>query len=276
MDNEFMVGMGKIAVEEHSAVLTSLGLGSCVGLALLDPEKQIGGLAHIMLPTSRGEKPQPITKVLLAIETESLTSRAKRVFISEHVEEIEETTKEKILEDYKEKKPDVLFMEITSLAEESYLLEQIKEHDIHANILLAGEIDIDLKPSLYNQDIYVVDTSLPPDEAQQVLNIVRNKRILKYADIAFYALLNWLEAKGAHRSHLKAKLAGGAKMFKTESDTPLANIGDNNVLAVKKYLREANIPILVEDVGGSMGRTVRFYPEDGKFIVRTKEETKEL
>ena len=32
--------------------ITTLGLGSCIGIALLDPVTKIGGLAHIMLPDS--------------------------------------------------------------------------------------------------------------------------------------------------------------------------------------------------------------------------------
>ena len=40
----------KVAKNPH--LLTTLGLGSCVGIALYDRENKIGGLAHIMLPYS--------------------------------------------------------------------------------------------------------------------------------------------------------------------------------------------------------------------------------
>lgn len=33
--------------------ITTLGLGSCVGIAVRDPVNKIGGLAHIMLPDSK-------------------------------------------------------------------------------------------------------------------------------------------------------------------------------------------------------------------------------
>ena len=36
--------------------LTTLGLGSCVGIALRDPITKVGGLAHIMLPDSTAIK----------------------------------------------------------------------------------------------------------------------------------------------------------------------------------------------------------------------------
>ncbi|MFP4112053.1 MAG: chemotaxis protein CheD [Candidatus Woesearchaeota archaeon] len=50
MSEEIMVDMGKYAVSASPDILVSLGLGSCVGVAIYDSEKKIGGLAHIMLP----------------------------------------------------------------------------------------------------------------------------------------------------------------------------------------------------------------------------------
>jgi len=43
--------------------VTTLGLGSCVGVAIRDPQSGVGGLAHVMLPDSR--------------ETSNNTNRAK-------------------------------------------------------------------------------------------------------------------------------------------------------------------------------------------------------
>jgi chemotaxis protein CheD len=48
---EIAVRMGEIAVSANPGdVLVSLGLGSCIGLALVDQRRGIAGLAHIMLP----------------------------------------------------------------------------------------------------------------------------------------------------------------------------------------------------------------------------------
>jgi chemotaxis protein CheD len=48
---EITVRMGEIAVSKTAGeVLVSLGLGSCIGLALVDQRRGIAGLAHIMLP----------------------------------------------------------------------------------------------------------------------------------------------------------------------------------------------------------------------------------
>ncbi|MFL5883887.1 MAG: chemotaxis protein CheD [Thermoleophilaceae bacterium] len=49
---ELMVRMGELAVSSTPGeVLASIGLGSCIGLALLDTRKGVAGLAHVMLPS---------------------------------------------------------------------------------------------------------------------------------------------------------------------------------------------------------------------------------
>lgn len=46
------VGMADLNTIKSPGILTTLGLGSCVGIALYDKNKKIAGLAHIMLPSS--------------------------------------------------------------------------------------------------------------------------------------------------------------------------------------------------------------------------------
>jgi chemotaxis protein CheD len=48
------VGVAEIKVSDDSGILASYGIGSCVAVAMFDPLKKIGGLAHVMLPESRG------------------------------------------------------------------------------------------------------------------------------------------------------------------------------------------------------------------------------
>lgn len=47
------VGMADLNIAIAPNILVSLGLGSCVGIALYDDKKRIAGLAHIMLPSSK-------------------------------------------------------------------------------------------------------------------------------------------------------------------------------------------------------------------------------
>ena len=52
---ENMVRMGEMAASRDPGhVLVSLGLGSCIGLALVDPRSGVAGLAHVVLPESTG------------------------------------------------------------------------------------------------------------------------------------------------------------------------------------------------------------------------------
>ena len=56
-----MVGLGDVKIsEDQDTVLACLGLGSCVAVSAFDPVAKVGGMAHVVLPESRGrsgEKP---------------------------------------------------------------------------------------------------------------------------------------------------------------------------------------------------------------------------
>lgn len=56
MSEIIKVGMADLKVCKAPDGLTTLGLGSCVGIAVRDAAKGIGGLAHIMLPDSKAIK----------------------------------------------------------------------------------------------------------------------------------------------------------------------------------------------------------------------------
>lgn len=47
------VGIADLNVTKAPNILTTLGLGSCIGIALYDPSTKIGGMVHIMLPDSK-------------------------------------------------------------------------------------------------------------------------------------------------------------------------------------------------------------------------------
>jgi len=57
-----VVGMADLKVAKHPDTLTTLGLGSCVGITLFDKARKIGGMAHCMLPTYKGFEGQNIAK----------------------------------------------------------------------------------------------------------------------------------------------------------------------------------------------------------------------
>lgn len=52
MSEMIKVGMADLKICKSPDAITTLGLGSCVGIAIRDPVTKVGGLAHIMLPDS--------------------------------------------------------------------------------------------------------------------------------------------------------------------------------------------------------------------------------
>ena len=152
MSQIIKVGMADLNICVSPDGITTLGLGSCVGIAIRDPVTKIGGLAHIMLPDSK--------------------------------------------------------------------------------------------------------------------EIKNNSNIPKFADTGIDELIKQVVAKGASKSRLVAKIAGGAQMFAFSSGNATMRVGERNVAATIKKLKELNIPILAQDTGDSYGRTVIFYPENGDFVIR--------
>ncbi|MCL2852757.1 MAG: chemotaxis protein CheD [Defluviitaleaceae bacterium] len=51
--NMIIVGMADLNVCKSPGALTTLGLGSCIGIAFHDNINKVAGLAHIMLPDSK-------------------------------------------------------------------------------------------------------------------------------------------------------------------------------------------------------------------------------
>ena len=153
MNNMIKVGMADLNVCASPDAITTLGLGSCVGIVLFDKGRQIAGLAHIMLPDS--------TK------------------------------------------------------------------------------------------------------------IINNMNKAKFADTGIDELIIRMAKKGANTRQLVAKIAGGAQMFAFSHNSDMMRIGERNVEATKLKLKQLGIEILAEDTGLNYGRTIEFYPETGKLLIKS-------
>lgn len=90
----------------------------------------------------------------------------------------------------------------------------------------------------------------------------------KFADLAIPLLINKMIEVGAIKERLKAKIVGGSSMFVLSNNKGDFDIGTRNVLSVKKILEICNIPIIAEDVGGNIGRTIIVNSEDGIVHIR--------
>ena len=93
------------------------------------------------------------------------------------------------------------------------------------------------------------------------------KNTMKYADTGIRETLKMMEAKGASRSRITAKIAGGAKMFEVKGGS-LSNIGQRNIESVHNTLKREGIKLLQEDVGGTVARTLLFDVGTGLGCVR--------
>ena len=94
------------------------------------------------------------------------------------------------------------------------------------------------------------------------------KNTMKYADTGIRETLRQMEARGARKARMVAKIAGGAKMFDVSGNSSLGNIGQRNIESVHLNLRREGVHLLAEDVGGSVARTLSFFPEDGHAQIR--------
>jgi len=89
----------------------------------------------------------------------------------------------------------------------------------------------------------------------------------RFGDVAVPLLIERLLELGACRSRLRAKVFGGASVldaFRGEAEP----LGARNVEAAREQLRDAQIRVVGEDVGGFFGRKLLFEVPTGSAWVR--------
>lgn len=89
----------------------------------------------------------------------------------------------------------------------------------------------------------------------------------KFADTGVETLVRELEANGADRSSMVAKIAGGSDMLDFSKNG--SGIGVRNATVVEETLSALDIPIVGEDVGGDHGRSIRLQGDTGDLIVKS-------
>jgi len=103
--------------------------------------------------------------------------------------------------------------------------------------------------------------------------ISNQNNLAKFADTGIDELINRMVRIGANRNALVAKIAGGAQMFgfsgKGGAGMDTMRVGERNVEATKAKLAALRIPILAEDTGLNFGRTIEFYPDTGKLVIKS-------
>ena len=96
-----------------------------------------------------------------------------------------------------------------------------------------------------------------------------NENRAKVAGTGIADILNELIRRGAAKSRLVAKLAGGSQMFAFANASDIMRVGLRNASASKEILKKLSIPIVGEDTGGNYGRTVQIDLSTGVYKVKT-------
>jgi chemotaxis protein CheD len=101
-----------------------------------------------------------------------------------------------------------------------------------------------------------------------------NYNIYKFADAVIPKMIDELLKKDCSLQKITAKIAGGAHMFPGISEAEIMDIGKQNSAAVKQELDKYGIKITGSEIGGHIGRTVKFNTSTGEVIVKTKDYVK--
>lgn len=91
----------------------------------------------------------------------------------------------------------------------------------------------------------------------------------KFADTAIKNMVEALRKAGSSETNLLAKLAGGAQMFHFKTHMSTLSIGARNTEACERTLAAYRIPIVLQDTGGTNGRTVQFFCESAEMTIKT-------
>jgi chemotaxis protein CheD len=91
----------------------------------------------------------------------------------------------------------------------------------------------------------------------------------RYVDTGIRTLLAQMIEAGAERSRIVIRMAGGANMLVAPGFTNSFTIGTRNVETAYATFSQLKLSLASQEVGGTIGRTVRFYIPDGRMTIRT-------
>ena len=84
----------------------------------------------------------------------------------------------------------------------------------------------------------------------------------KYGNIAIEKLLEKMYSFGSKKHNIIAKVFGGGEVIDTK--TPQFNIGERNIKLAFDVLKEENVKIASQSVGGKLGRKIIFFTYSGE------------
>lgn len=88
----------------------------------------------------------------------------------------------------------------------------------------------------------------------------------KFGNVSVPRMIQSMMDIGCNPSNMEAKIFGGASINITSNEDFM--IGKRNVLTAKEILDEYKIPVVAEDVGGSVGRRIMMRSDTGKVFMK--------
>ena len=88
----------------------------------------------------------------------------------------------------------------------------------------------------------------------------------KHGNIAIERLIDKMVNLGSNRNQLIAKVFGGGEVIDTKISQ--FNIGERNIQVAFQILKEQNIKIAGQSVGGKNGRKIQFNTQDGSVFMK--------
>lgn len=109
------------------------------------------------------------------------------------------------------------------------------------------------------------DSSLAPEKAEA--------NPAMFADTGLPCLFRAAFEFGAVKKRLIVKIAGGSQLL---DDNGTFNIGKRNYVMLRKLFWKNRVLIDAEDVGGSVGRTIRLDIDTGRVVLKIRGSEREL
>jgi len=88
----------------------------------------------------------------------------------------------------------------------------------------------------------------------------------KYVDCAVMSMLERLQAGGAERREIEAKLFGGSDMFDAYGRG--RSVGRQNIEMAVRTLERESVRVVREDLGGGRGRKIIFHTHTGEVFLK--------
>jgi chemotaxis protein CheD len=83
----------------------------------------------------------------------------------------------------------------------------------------------------------------------------------RYGIHAMELLINDMMKLGAVRARLRAKIFGGASVLGIANESRFLCVNEVNQRFIRDYLKTERIPVVSEDLGGTLGRVIHFHSD---------------